>query len=210
MKTITSILTAIAIFILAQGGATASAAEPSAPAAPVAVTAADLISKVYGVVSPELNPAEMSRQVEASIDLRPDMEEGNLWLDAENGFELSYSDMTPDVMAVACFESDSLTNYAYFFLFPYDEGSRDCVNNSQARFCGCLLQELYDMGLRMGRDANASGEDGALFNAVCAHGESLVDITLEEQLTDGGGRFVVTLNVAPKGNSDDNIVWALN
>lgn len=206
MKTITTILTTLTLFILAQAGFTVSAATPT----PVLVTAADLISKVYGVVSPELKPTEMSRQVEAAIDLRPEMDEGNLWLDGDNGFELSYSDMTPDVMAVACFDADSLTNYAYFFLFPYDEGSRDCVNMAQSEFCGCLLQELYDMGLRMGRDVNAGSGEGPLFNAVCAAGESLVDITLEEQLTDEGGRFVVTLNVAPKGNTDDNIVWALN
>ena len=209
MKTLTSILSTLSLIVFAMAGFTANAAQPVA-SAPVAVTASDLITKVYGVVSPDLKPSEMSRQVESAIDLRPEMEEGNLWLDGDNGFELSYSDMTPEVMAVACFESDSLTNYAYFFLFPYDEGSRDCVNMAQAEFCGCLLQELYDMGLRMGRDVNAGGEDGALFNAVCAHGDSLVDITLEEHPTDEGGRFVVTLNVAPKGNTDDNIVWAMN
>ncbi|MDE7159728.1 MAG: hypothetical protein K2O24_02620 [Muribaculaceae bacterium] len=209
MKTLTSILGTLSLIVLALAGFDASAAKP-ASVAPVAVTASDLITKVYGVVSPDLKPADMTRQVESATDLRPEMEEGNLWLDCEDGFELSYSDMTPDVMAVACFESDSLTNYAYFFLFPYDEGSRDCVNMDQARFCGCLLQELHDMGLRMGSDAGVSPEDGTLFNAVCVHGDSLVDITLEEHTTDEGGRFVVTLNVAPKGNTDENIVWAMN
>ena len=186
------------------------------PSAPITVSASDLISKVYGVVSPSLSPEAMTDSVSDLISLTPSAEDDNLWLDSEEGFNLSYSDMAPETSAVACFDCDSLTNYAYFFIFPY-ENSRETANDRQAEFCGSLLQELYDLGLEMGLDStpvaaeitdNGDSLSMTLFSVCARHGLDIIDITLQDQPDVDGGRFLVTLNVAPGGAGDNNMIWA--
>lgn len=207
-------LRSLAVVMLSILGLTAYAR----PSAPIMVSASDLISKVYGVVSPSLTPRAMADSISDSIDMVPTEEDENLWLDSDEGYNLTYSDMAPETSAVACFDHDSLTNYAYFFIFPYD-GSRNDANNRQTEFCGSLLQELYDLGLEMGLDSTPLAaevtENGdtlsmTLFSVCARHGIDIIDITLQDQPDIDGGRFLVTLNVAPGGAGDNNIILASN
>ncbi len=213
MTTLHTALRSLLLSLTTLAGLSLSAQSPAAH--PVTVSAEDLITKVYGVASPALSQEEMAETVAADINLVPSAEDDNLWLDSEDGYSLSYSAMRPEVSAVACFEADSLTNYAYFFIFPY-EGSRQCANDRQAEFCGCLLQELADLGLQMGLDTTPLADNDVqsttvtLFNVCAQHGLDIVDVTLQEQPDVDGGRFLVTLNVAPGGASDANILWAAN
>ena len=104
--------------------------------------------------------------------------------------------MTPDVSARAAYgDDDHITDYGFFFLFPYDGGGRDQANAEQAQFSGTLLQEMLDMGLAMDVDPLSD----ALFEVSGDYQQDLVDVRLVEEhnTDDGSGRFILILTVNP-------------
>lgn len=173
---------------------------------PVKVTARDLVTKVFGVADHNLSSEELKAQTKKSLDIIPVEDEGNLWLDPTDGYAVSYYGMVPQVSAVAIYDASNgeLSNFSYFFLFPYASGERENASYEQCAFCTSLLQEMDDMGMDMGTRADSE----ALFQAVGNYGENLVNLRLVEQQGDdtyiidpdmasGEGKYVLVLDVEP-------------
>ena len=174
--------------------------------APVKVTARDLITKVFGVADHRLSSDELKSQTAKSLDITPVEDEGNLWLDPTDGYAVSYYGMVPQVSAVAVYDNTDgdISNFSYFFLFPYVQGARDNANYEQCAFCTSLLQEMDDMGMDMGTRTDSE----ALFQAVGNYGQNLVILRLVEQQADatyvtdptlasGAGKYILTLEIEP-------------
>ena len=84
------------------------------------ITAEDLVTKVYGALSPECSKAELLGGCVSEFNLSPSEEDNGMWLDSSEGYCLSYYGMiVPQVSAIASIERDSVANFGFFFLFPY-------------------------------------------------------------------------------------------
>lgn len=184
---------------------------------PLNLTARDFITKVYGFVEDETTREGTVKASGRLCGLVPQEDEFGLWLNPECGYAVSYYGMTPDVEAMARFEKERLSNYGFFFLFPYKEGMREDANRRQSEFTGCLLQELHDLGLVV----SLNEATDAIFDAVSDYEGNFVDLRLIEEVVspDGSeypdkmsakceasamtpeskGRFILILNVEPGG-----------
>lgn len=121
---------------------------------PVDVNVRDLITKIYGLVDKGNSRDECIDAVRQLITLTPYDEEGDLWLDSADGYQLRYSGMTPQMSGMARFDdTDSIAEYCYFFVFPYDASNRKAIVNDQADFTGSILQEMKDMGMPLGANS---------------------------------------------------------
>lgn len=194
--------------LLAQAGPTAESSSVSAKDTereysemvllPVPVTAEDMMTKLYGVVDPGVSKDECVRQSRERLRLTPQEDSGALWLESATGYGVNYYGMFPDVSAMVRYGDDnggvSVSDYGYFFLFPYTQSSRQDAIRDQADFCGSLLQEMADMGLAM--DLNTASDD--LFEAVGDYNGNFVDIRLlDEKGVANGGRYILILSIEP-------------
>ena len=164
---------------------------------PVRLTAEDMVAKVYGVVDPESSKEECVARVRRALRLTPEEDEGVLWLERDGGYGINYYGLVPDVSAMARFENgdQSVSDFGYFFIFPYSEGAKSRSIREQTDFCSSLLQEMYDIGLPM--DLNTATDD--LFEAVGDYKGSLVDVRLlDDKHQDGNGRYILILSIEPK------------
>lgn len=174
---------------------------------PVIVTAADLVTKVYGAIAlptvsdenaQDLSQKDRLLKAGKALRLRPEEDETGIWLDSSSGYRVSYSGMTPEVSAVAQFDDNNLSSFGYFFIFPYVAGQRDEANSNQCAFCGSLLQEMYDMGSILGVPADEDGADDPLFSALGSYEGNHINVSLREQRKpDASGRFLLVLEVTP-------------
>ena len=147
---------------------------------PVVLTAEDMITKVYGVVDPEVSKDECVRSSRALLGLTPEDDNGALWL--------------PDGSAMVRFGDSKVSDFGYFFLFPYASGDKRERIREQADFCGSLLQEMADIGLPM--DLNTATDD--LFEAVGDYKGNFVDVRLLEEKGDAdSGRYILILSIEP-------------
>lgn len=164
--------------------------------APVNFTAEDLVTKVYGVLSPESSKAEICEDCATILNLRPSEEDMGLWIDSSDGYRFSYYGLTvPDVSAMASIERDSVTNFGFFFLFPYNAANRDEMNCRQAQFCGSLLQEMHDIGISF----SVIVSPDSLFNICGDYKGNFIEVRLSEEPTsDSEGRYVLCLSVEPE------------
>lgn len=163
---------------------------------PVELTAQDFITKVYGVLDARLTKQQILDASRMAISLIPEEDEYGLWLETDDGYSISYRGMCPDVSARAVFGDDNhVTDYGFFFLFPYEGGNRDKANSMQAEFAGTLLQEMMDMGIEMTQDTVSD----ALFEVSADYQQDLVDVRLVEEhnTDDNSGRFILILSVSP-------------
>lgn len=188
----------------AQDVATASIVATQTPVKtftmPVRLTAGDFITKIYGMFDPRLTRSQMIESSRA-LDLLPQEDEYGLWLETDNGYSVNYYGMTPEVSARAAYGDDEhVTDYGFFFLFPYAGGERDAANSRQAAFSGTLLQEMLDMGLTMEVDPVSD----ALFEVEGDYRQNNVDVRLVEEhdTDDGSGRFILILSVNPDSRAD--------
>lgn len=127
------------------------------PTGYVAVNAHDLMTKVYGFIQDGCTRSDCIADARKTVNLTPDTEGADLWLDSDDGYRLSYDGMAPDVSAMArmALDNDSVREYCFFFLFPYHgETAKEQATRSQADFSGALLQEMADMEIPLGADAN--------------------------------------------------------
>lgn len=124
----------------------------------VDVDAHDLLTKVYGFIHDSCTRADCIDGARNTVSLTPDSEGDDLWLDSADGYRLCYDGMVPDVSAMARIApNDSVREYCYFFLFSYDAVNpvdKVAATRSQADFSGTLLQEMADMQMPLGADAN--------------------------------------------------------
>lgn len=162
---------------------------------PVEVTAEDFITKVYGVLSPDRSKSELCEDCANVLNLMPAEDDMGLWLDSTDGYQLNYyGQRLPDVSAMATIDHDSVSNFGFFFLFPYKNINKEETNLRQSRFCGSLLQEMQDIGVIMGVNENAD----ALFEASGDYNGNFVDVRLIDEMTgEDSGRYVLCLSVEP-------------
>lgn len=201
--------------LLASAGAAADRAAASAKDAavstsevpvplPVELTAEDMVSKVYGVLDTNLDKQGCVSEARRLLRLTPEEDNGVLWLETDGGYRVNYYGMVPDVSAMARFGDDKVSDYGFFFLFPYSGGDKHDSVRSQADFCGSLLQEMADIGLPM--DLNTESDD--LFEAVGDYRGNFVDVRLLDEKGEGGsGRYILILSVEPRAfTAADDIV----
>ncbi len=164
--------------------------------APVNLTAEDLVTKVYGVLSPESSKAEICEDCATILNLRPSEEDMGLWVDSSDGYRFSYYGLTvPDVSAMASIERDSVANFGFFFLFPYNAANRDEMNCRQAQFCGSLLQEMHDIGVSF----SVIVSPDSLFKICGDYKGNFIEVCLSEESTSNSeGRYVLCLSVEPE------------
>lgn len=173
---------------------------------PVEMTAHDLVTKVYGVIDANVSRESLSEESSRMLNLMPEEDEFGLWLEHDCGYSISYYGQTPDVTAMAEFENDCVKDFAFFFLFPYSGDDKECVNKRQAEFCGCLLQEMQDMGIDLGLNVSAE----ALFELAGMYAGNFVEVRLIDELQDAGaGRYVLYLKVEPDAVTSADCVAAL-
>lgn len=179
---------------------------------PVSVSAADLISKVYGIASPTLSKEECIREAQTRLGLTPSDDNGTIWLESESGYGVEYYGMLPAVSAMARYDGgnadgikDGAADFGYFFLFPYSgSGKREAIRD-QTDFCGSLLQEMADIGLPM--DLNTATDD--LFEAVGQYDKSLVVVRLlDDSSGERDGRFILILSIEPDAFSPADDIMA--
>lgn len=177
-------------------------------ALPVDVTALEMLTKVYGFISPDVSKDECVRRSRQTIRLTPQDENGVLWLETGDGYRLNYYGLVPDVSAMARFGDDggNVSDFGYFFLFPYAGNNRREGMMKQTDFCGTLLQEMADLGLPM--DLNTATDD--LFEAVGDYNGSFIDVRLlDDKSEDGTGRYILILSVEPNAFTATDDVAAL-
>lgn len=165
---------------------------------PVPLNARDFVTKIYGVLGRDLPKKKMVSTAEKVMRLTPEEDEYGIWLDGENGYTISYYGMTPDVSARASYgPDDTIDDFGYFFLFPYEGGERESANHSQSQFSQTLLQELSDMEVAMSVDSLSD----ALFEVDGIYEQDDVNVRLVEEhnTDDGSGRFLLILTVTPDG-----------
>lgn len=163
-------------------------------ALPVALTAEDMITKVYGIVDCAASRDECVAQARRRLGLEPSDDNGALWLETADGYGVDYYGMRPDVAAMAQYAGNKLSDFGFFFLFPYSSETKKCRIGDQAEFCGSLLQEMTDIGLAM--DLNTATDD--LFEAVGDWKGNFVDVRLLDEKGDGqSGRYILILSVEP-------------
>ncbi len=187
----------------------------TAGASPIIVTAADLVTKVYGALEPTATMEETMAYAGAKLKMVPEKDGEDLWLDSDKGYVVSYSGMTPEVSAVAQFDDDSLSSFGYFFIFPYNSTNRDEANRHQCSFCSSLLQEMYDMGSIVGmpvmenEDASADEADDSLFDVLASYEGNNINMSLkEESLDNATGRFLLVVEVTPANPNPYDSVMA--
>lgn len=181
---------------------------------PVVVTARDLLTKVFGVSDHRLSRHELASDVKSNLNMELTPDEGGLWLDPTDGYAVSYYGMIPQTSAVAMFSGenpDEISNFCFFFLFPYNTYGREVANLKQCAFCASLLQEMDDIGVDMGCPETTD----AMFEASGSYGENMVNLRLinveegsESDLdrslrvastpASAPGRFIIILNVEPR------------
>lgn len=181
----------------------------NATAHPVAVTARDMVMKVYGILDECGSMQECVNNTDAAINLVPELDEDALWLDPDTGYVLNYYGRQPEVSALAHFGNgpeSPVSDFGYFFLFPYDRTRDENSANQQIDFTSVLLQEMHDLGIPM---AMRDGDPAALFAAVGDYEGNLVDIRLlDDEGDNGSGRYILILSVEPGAFTDADIAYA--
>lgn len=202
MKTHLPLVLAAIGFATSAFASTSNYAEP-APCAkseitlgmPVNVTASDFVTKVFGIFSPQCGIKDLEEDSSRLLHITPTVEDAGLWLDDIDGYAINYYGMHPATSVYADVDASGVKSYSYFFMFPYDNGSRNMADMRQMDFCSVLLQEMTDIGASMG--LNTLSQD--TFDVYGEFKGNLVEITLrEEASSEGGGRFIVTLSVEPE------------
>lgn len=172
----------------------------------VSVTAPDMVKKIYGIVDPEVDKKTLMAETGRTLGIMPVEDSMGIWMESSDGYGLNYYGMCPEVTAVARYENDNVSDFGYFFLFPYERGDKKSANARQSEFCGSLLQEMEDTGMNMWADAATS----QLFEAMGEYGGSFVDVKLIDEPGEGAaGRYILILSVEPQGFTAMDTVAAL-
>lgn len=166
---------------------------------PLLLTADDMLTKVYGVLDSSLDKASLIKASETILDMSPTDDRACLWLDPSDGYGICYSGLKPDVSAMARFDRDRISDFGFFFLFPYIKSKKHLAAKEQVLFCGSLLQEMHDMGAVLGNDGDAD----SLFDVSGDYNGNFVNVRLIDDPgadpQDPEGRYIVFLSVEPTG-----------
>ena len=168
----------------------------------IQVSGHDLLTKAYGTIN-SVNSSEGTIDLaRKEMKVIPTKAEDYLWLDSSNGYNLDYYGMSPEVSALVRLENDSISDYGFFFLFPYSDSDKMCVTADQVDFSTVLLQEFQDMGMDMG--ANPYTND--LFEVNGNYTENYVAMRLIDDSE--GGRYILFLSVEPNAVGEMDKVMA--
>ena len=166
------------------------------------LTVQDMVMKVYGVLD-NCNSMKECKNSAHLLNLTPEEEDNVLWLETAGGYNVDYYGRNPDVSALAHFGNgpeQPVSDYGYFFLFPYSDNSDPHQAESQIDFTTLLLQEMHDVGIPMAMCETDAPE--ALFAAVGDYDGKLVDVRLlNDQKSDGAGRYILILSIEPNAYS---------
>lgn len=171
---------------------------------PLLLTADDMLTKVYGVIDSGLDKEGVIKASETILDMSPTDDRACLWLDPSDGYGICYSGMQPDVSAMARFDRDSISDFGFFFLFPYQKADKHKTIEKQVLFCGSLLQEMHDMGAELGNDDSTDG----LFDVSGDYNGNFVAVRLIDDPgadpQDPEGRYIMILSVEPRGFTESD------
>lgn len=168
---------------------------------PIDITATDLVSKVYGVLDPTLDKETLEKEAGRIMLLVPVEDEGKLWLDSAGGYVLRYCGMQPEVSACAAYDEGGkkLSDYTYFFMFPYKMSDRKRVNEAQCEFCETLLKEMRAAGMNPG--SNVLTDD--LFEVEGNYGNKNVNVRLMNDIRSlDSGEYLVIMEVVPLSGAE--------
>ncbi|MDE7413154.1 MAG: hypothetical protein K2N05_05110 [Muribaculaceae bacterium] len=156
----------------------------------IVVSGEDLLTKAYGAL-PAVNSFEETMNLaEDVLNMTPTREDGYLWLDSADGYNINYKGMTPDVSALVRLENDSISDYGFFFLFPYSEISKGDLD-SKTRFSSMMLEDFENIGVDMG--ANSYTSD--LFEVNGDYSDNFMAMRLIDDKE--GERYILLLSVEP-------------
>ncbi|MDE6296507.1 MAG: hypothetical protein K2L89_01560 [Muribaculaceae bacterium] len=168
----------------------------------ISLSGEDLLTKAYGTVSATNSKAGVIAETEDLMKMTPSEEESYLWLDSAEGYNVEYNGMSPDVSALVRLENDSISDYGFFFLFPYDEIKKGNVNEAQRRFSLAMLEDFEKIGADMG--ANAYTSD--LFEVNGDYSNNYLAMRLIDD--PDGERYILFLSVEPNALSEADSVVA--
>ncbi|MDE6718132.1 MAG: hypothetical protein K2J70_08070 [Muribaculaceae bacterium] len=151
----------------------------------IQVSGHDLLTKAYGTIEAVNSSAGTIDLSETVMNMTPVREENCLWLDSADGYNIEYNGMTPDVSALVRLENDSISDYGFFFLFPYSESL------DQRDFSLSLLEDFEKMGIDLG--ANAYTSD--LFEVSGDYIDNYMAMRLIDDSE--GERLILLLSVEP-------------
>ena len=192
--TLSEMTAAEIISLLPEASAATAAADNGQEA--IKVSGHDLVTKAYGTI-PAVNSREATIDLSSEVmNMIPTQEENYLWLDSTDGYSISYNGMTPDVSALVRLQNDSISDYGFFFLFPYAGEDKKCVTAEQVDFSKTMLQEFQDMGLDLG--ANPYTSD--LFEVNGDYTDNFVALRLIDDSE--GERYILMLSVEPNALSE--------
>ena len=157
----------------------------------IQVSGHDLLTKAYGTVSAVNSSKGTIRMATEEMNLTPSRENDYLWVDSAEGYNLEYKGMSPDVSALVRLENDSISDYGFFFLFPYDNSSED-----QAKFSLTMLEDFEKMGIDLG--ANAYTSD--MFEVSGDYSDNYMAMRLINDPE--GERYILFLSVEPNAISE--------
>lgn len=160
------------------------------------VSGEDLLTKAYGKISSVNSREGAIAETEDLIKLVPSEEEDILWLDSSAGYNVEYKGMTPDVSALVRLENDSISDYGFFFLFPYSDLQKNDANNEQKEFSLAMLQDFEKLGADMG--ANAYTSDLFEVNGDYSHNYLAMRLIDDTE----GERYILFLSVEPNAITD--------
>lgn len=161
------------------------------------LTAPDMVTKIYGLVPYNEDIETTIKNLSSDLNIIPERDGQILWVEKRNGDIIDYYGLHPEVYGLALVDGRDLTEFTYFFQFPYIANEREAVNLDQSSFSGLLLQEMQDTGFDMG--VNILSSD--IFEAIGEYNGNLIDVRLLEDVndTDGSGEFILCLTVDSNG-----------
>ena len=169
--------------------ATGSRVNSGKEAEAIQVSGHDLLTKAYGTIEAVNSSAGTIDLSENVMNMTPVREENCLWLDSNDGYNIEYNGMSPDVSALVRLENDSISDYGFFFLFPYADSL------DQRDFSLSLLEDFEKMGIDLG--ANAYTSD--LFEVSGDYIDNYMAMRLIDDSE--GERLILLLSVEPNAIS---------
>lgn len=168
------------------------------------LTTSDLLLKAYGLFDTTLNKNEIKKAVKKQLHISAIEDEYGLWLESANGYYITFHGIQPEVSSRVGFDSNNeLTEYGYFFIFPYETDRRDDANAEQASFTSMMLQDMLEMDITMGVDELSD----AIFEVAAEYQENIINVRLVEEhdTENDSGRFILILNICPQNSPADYI-----
>lgn len=157
----------------------------------IQVSGRDLLTKAYGTIAAVNSSEGAIRMAAEEMNLTPSRENDYLWVDSSEGYNLEYKGMSPDVSALVRLENDSISDYGFFFLFPYADSTED-----QAKFSLAMLEDFEKIGVDLG--ANAYTSD--MFEVSGDYSDNYLAMRLIDDTE--GERYILFLSVEPNAISE--------